>query len=816
VQTRGRKHAPSGEGRPVNKSACISLLLRFPKHFKVEANLKVLIISTVFAAVAAAQSASIEGRITDPSGSAVQHATVAVTARDANLRRTTFSDNSGVYRFEAVMPGEYLLESKATGFSASPVIRVTAGAGSRATADVQLELARLSSQVQVTASGTAQSTNEESKVVDIIDSRQLQDRAEFSFAEALRLVPGLRIQQLGGPGSLTRIQTRGMRAYDTALLIDGFRLRDAAAPQGDASAFMGDLILTNTDRIEVERGSGSSLYGTNAAAGVINIVTDQGGGPFHGGFDLEGGGLGLFRSAARGAGGAWNDRLRYTLGISHLNVTRGIDGNDRYRNSSAQGSAQLTLGATAMLTTRIYASDAYADLNDTAYSVPASKLPNTEFIPAIANVTFIPAPDNPDSRRASRFFSGLVGFTQQLTPGVSYRVNYQGLSTRRDNRDGPAGTRFPPLFNDSNLFDGRLDTVQARTDLQIGSYNLVTAGYEWERENFDNLSTDENPDVLQRVNARLEIVQKSHALFLQDQIRLFSNRLQFSLSGRTQSFDLSSPVFTGGDRLYAGVKVAAPSRAWTGDGSVAYFFPTSGTKLRAHVGNGYRAPSLYERFGASFFFGSFSAYGDPTLRPERLLAFDTGIDQYLAGNRLRIRSTFFYTRIQEDILFDSSGITPGTDPYGRWGGYRNTGGGLARGVELSVEATPTRSLSVNSSYTYTNADERRSSLIGGSLRSIRIFPHMFTSTITQRFGHRVDVTFDFLAASDYLYPFSSRPFIFPGPRKGDIAAAYTHPISERHSLRFFTRVENVFNREYYEDGFRTPKAWATAGVKWLF
>jgi Outer membrane cobalamin receptor protein len=477
----------------------------------------------------------------------------------------------------------------------------------------------------------------------------------------------------------------------------------------------------------------------------------------------------------------------------------------------------LTLTPSAMLTGRLYVSDAYADLNASPYSVPAAQLPKTEFIPAIANVTFLPAPDDPDSRRASRYISGLGGFTQQLTPGVSYRINYQGLTTRRDNRDGPAGTRFPPPFSNSNLFDGRLDTIQARTDLQLGRYNLVTAGYEWERENFDNLSTDENPVVASRVRARLEIVQKSHSFFAQDQIRLLSNRLQFSLSGRTQGFDLSSPVFTGATPLYAGAKLSAPPRAWTGDASAAYFFPKTGTKVRAHAGNGYRVPSLYERFGSSFFGGSFSAYGDPRLRPERLLALDTGIDQYLAGNRLRLRSTFFYTRIQEDIFFDFSGtITPTSDPFGRFGGYRNTRGGLARGVELSAEATPTSSLSLNSSYTYTNAIERQSTLIGGSLRSIRIFPHMFTASLTQHFGRRVDATFGFLAASDYMYPLSSRPFIFPGPRKGDIAVAYTHPLSDRHSLRFFTRVENVFNREYYEDGFRTPKAWATGGVKWLF
>ena len=93
--------------------------------------------------------------------------------------------------------------------------------------------------------------------------------------------------------------------------------------------------------------------------------------------------------------------------------------------------------------------------------------------------------------------------------------------------------------------------------------------------------------------------------------------------------------------------------------------------------------------GASFFFGSFSPYGDPRLRPERSIAVDGGLDQYLLGNRLRLSGTFFYTRLQEVIIFDFSGaINPATDPFGRFGGYRNTGGGLVRGLEASFEIAP--------------------------------------------------------------------------------------------------------------------------------
>ena len=80
-------------------------------------------------------------------------------------------------------------------------------------------------------------------------------------------------------------------------------------------------------RVEVLRGSGSWLYGTNAIGGVVNIITDEGGGqPARGKVLVEGGGLGLFRGRAQVAGATGASRVLYSAGVSHFNVGRGIDG----------------------------------------------------------------------------------------------------------------------------------------------------------------------------------------------------------------------------------------------------------------------------------------------------------------------------------------------------------------------------------------------------------------------------------------------------------------------------------------------------------
>ena len=65
------------------------------------------------------------------------------------------------------------------------------------------------------------------------------------------------------------------------------------------------------------------------------------------------------------------------------------------------------------------------------------------------------------------------------------------------------------------------------------------------------------------------------------------------------------------------------------------------TKLRLHVGNGYRVPSLYERFGSYFFLGTFFPLGNPQLKPERSIAVDGGVEQYLANERVKLTGTLF-------------------------------------------------------------------------------------------------------------------------------------------------------------------------------
>lgn len=804
-----------------------------------------ILITLVIASAANAQtgngSAAISGYIKDPQGANVPGATVRLYGRDRSFSLVTVTDSSGAYNFNDLAAGEYLVEAEAKGFALAPARAIDVERGTTTTHNVALEISGVRSAVVITASDTPQTVDEVSKALTVVADQEIDERDELSIPEALRVVPGLRVQQLGGPGSFTSIKTRGLPSEDTAVLIDGIRFRDAAATAGDASGFLEDLIVTDVSRVEVLRGSGSSLYGSNAVGGVVNVVTNEGGGPIHGSLLGEGGNLGLFRTRAQLAGGVGNNRVVYSGGFSLFNVTRGLDNQDEARTTSGQGRVLFRLTPTATLSGRIYTGKSRLQLNNNPEGV--GTLPATGIIEAIplshaeqlrfeagvppsqliiGDATFVPAANDPDNLRKASFFDGALTFTQRLMESFGYTISYQGLATNRSTINGPLGVGFQPFGGTTRSdFDARIHTLNARVDLRAGRVNYITGGYEFERESFTNPSFQVNPTE----NSDVDVAQKTHAFFVQDQLRFLDDRLQIAAAFRAQWFRLQQPVFTPtASAPYTGITFQSPPTAYTGDGSIAYTFRSTNTKLRGHIGNGYRAPSLFERFGTAFdsFFG-YSIFGDPRLKPEQSFAFDVGIDQTFAGNRIRASASYFYTELRRIIIFDFTGLIDfTTDPFGRFGGYLNTNGGIARGAELEVRATPLRTLNLTAAYTLTKA-QQRTPQVPGTIRSLVIPDHQFSFVATQHVGRRVLINFDFSASSDYLgavfdpVTFTSRGFRFKGFAKADLGASYSLPLAdERRQLRFFGYVDNLFGRENFESGFRTPGRTARAGGSFVF
>lgn len=792
----------------------------------------------VIAATLAAplDAGSLRGRILDPHGAAVANARLRLFDRDGGTVRNARSRDDGTYLFPNLSSSEYLLEGETSDASLAASRMLQVDGDTRF--DLDLSLSASTVEIFVTASSTPVAQDEVAKALDAVDDEEIALRNEFSLAEAIRNTPGVRVQQLRGPGSFVTIQTRGLRNHDTALLVDGMRFRDAASTQGDATVFYQDMSLVDTDRVEFLRGSGSSLYGSHAIGGVVNVSTHRGGGRPHGEIRAEGGGLGMVRGVARAGGGLAEERFHYSGGLSHLNVTRGYRGASPYRNSAAQGWARYSFKPGLSLSGRVWAADSFRSLveNPTFPAAVVANFPATGRVAAIplpvsqlallergepysaGNATFVPDQIDPDGRNSSAFFVTAVTMRHDLSPRSSYQISYQSVGTGRRYQDGPGGPGlFDPRVSNDTRFDGETHTVLARAHHRIGKSHLAGFGYEFESEAYSNFNTDESPSPVESSTA---IDQASHAFFAQDQIRLLDGSLHINLSGRAQRFDLGLPRYSGTQGPYAGFPAVTPRRSYTGDAAVAYFVKSTGTKLRSHVGNGFRSPSLYERFGGSFssYSGGFNYWGDPRLNPERSLAADFGIDQWLLDTSVRLSGTYFYTNLAETIFFDFANF-PANDVFGRFGGYRNTGGGIARGVEVSAQVAPSSSTNLRGSYTYTNSDSRTPTIGPDFFQIPGLSAQVYTATATQWIGKRVNVTFDLFAASDYIlspYGAQARKLVFDGPVKADLVFRYDLPLVDSKRLEFYGKVENVFNHDYYEDGFGSPGAWMIGGIRFRY
>lgn len=749
---------------------------------------------------------------------------IELVASDGSVRKTN-SDWRGRFSFENLPNGTYTLRRQI----ATQLIEQAVVIENSSTTNVQLEFTSAlfvgqgSVKETVTISADAEQPVEQvSKTVNVIDGQEMRGRADITLVDSLRTLPGLRIQQLGGFGRTANIKSRGLRNQDTAILIDGMRLRDASAITGDASPFISDLTLTSVSRVEVLRGPGSSLYGTNAIGGTIDFQTPRPAAGWHGQLSGAGGGLGFGRFRGNVSYGTSDGKYGFNTGVSRTIFTKGIDGNDDANNTNWQGRFDAKPTSRTSFSVRFFFSDAFVKLNgdpDTVGTPPAS---NAGIFNAQQGVNFAFDSDDSDRTQDSDFFNGQFVFNHAFTDKLDVQASYSGLKTSRHNFNGPLPSGFD--FESDSIFDGQIHTANARFRWAANRVNSLTFGYEFEKEKYgnDGLTPDGSGDFFVRGG------QSSHVIYANDLVSLLDGNLQFSGGLRAQFFTLDEPSFSEQNAPYAGLTLDSPPSAITYDGSASYYFRKSGTKLRSHFGTSYRVPSLYERFGS--FYNSFAApgqspfvaIGDPFLKPERAYAFDAGIDQNLADGKVRLSAVYFYSKLDRTIGYGNVVSDIGSTPR-QFGGYLNTKGGNAQGGEFSGEFRPTDTTDIFASFTHTKSEQIAEQVTGsGVFTTLGIPKNQFTLVANQRFGN-FWVNFDLLVSSSYLAPifsntsFRTYVFRFDGNRRGDLTAGYTFPLGKsRFNVRVWGTVENLFDNEYYENGFQTIGRTARAGASFSF
>ena len=217
-----------------------------------------------------AGAGALSGVVMDSLGARVPG--VAVTlSRDGAKAADAKSDAEGVFTFPNLAAGRYQVTATAQGFQPRTSEAVYAGPGTRASVEVVLEVGPLQQDVVVTAEAGGVLQSQTGAPVTVIDSATLEALNKPDVLEALRLVPGAQIVQVGQRGGATSLFLRGGNSNFTKVLIDGMPANDI----GGGFDFS-QLDTAGVDRIEVLRQTNSVVYGSDALTGVVNITTRRG------------------------------------------------------------------------------------------------------------------------------------------------------------------------------------------------------------------------------------------------------------------------------------------------------------------------------------------------------------------------------------------------------------------------------------------------------------------------------------------------------------------------------------------------------------
>jgi vitamin B12 transporter len=211
-------------------------------------------------------------------------------------------------------------------------------------------------EILVSASLIPISANRSANAITVIDSEQIKLRAPSSIADLLRDVPGFAVSQSGSLGAFTEIRARGAESNHLVVLVDGIEVND---PSGSDQVNWGTFATTEIERIEIVRGPQGALSGSDAIAGVINIITTSADQPYSANIFSE---LGSFSSSKNGFNvGHKSDKLNIKFGASHYETTgsnirpnTGSLDNDGYRNTGLNLKAAYKVNDefTASLTSR--------------------------------------------------------------------------------------------------------------------------------------------------------------------------------------------------------------------------------------------------------------------------------------------------------------------------------------------------------------------------------------------------------------------------------------------------------------------------------
>jgi vitamin B12 transporter len=518
--------------------------------------------------------------------------------------------------------------------------------------------------VTVTANRSPTAIQRTGSAITVIGRDEIEKANPASLADVLRGVPGVSLTETGGPGGATALRLRGNDARHTLVLIDGVRVNDPTDVGGGFD--FATLSALDIERIEVLRGPQSALYGSDAIGGVVNIITRRGRGKPQAYLQVEGGSYGT-RSLRAGVSGG-DETLSYAFSLNRLDTAGFSRFGHRVRRiedlrfTPLEPDSLRRDGASARISWR-----PLQGVEFEAGGTFSRSLAQTDNAFGLAE----------DTAGKDRAFTG-SGFARASVETLEgqWKHSVMGFAATTDRRSRCGALGFNCFYQDpadptnflaadiaDTRFKGERRGVEYQGDIRLGQLGTVIYGVKRERETASFSAQALAPTVVRSYASRAD--RTTNSVFALHQIRL---------GGQT---DVS-----------AGLRYDKPDDTegfLTWRVTAAHRIAETGTKLRASIGTGAKAPSLYQQFSV---YGPLAAR-DPALRPETSLGVDAGIDQELFGGRLKLSATIYRNKLKNLIEYDpnrgllNTAFAPFVFPIGK---YVNIARARTQGVELSGEA----------------------------------------------------------------------------------------------------------------------------------
>lgn len=591
--------------------------------------------------------------------------------------------------------------------------------------------------------------------VGLMEARQYRD-----VADALRSTPGVSVHNYGTTGSIQSVRLRGMDSHHTGFFLDGMPMDDPLT--NDRSTDMSSYTLDNIGQLEVLRGPQSALYGSNAMAGVVNLSSKRGEGPFSGFASTEAGSYGTLTTRVGAQAG--NERGDFAFGGSFLH-TDGWSSADkangnRERDGYDRGSVNLRLGYNVGDNVRfdLFTNGAKANL----------KLDNDEYTGGGPYGYEFTDVDNLWQKNQRFMIRPQV--TLSLLDGRW--VQKAGFGYLKNDRQ----YKSTYVTDYKNRYEATTTKFDYQSVFHTHENNSILAGVDIITESARYTDVAYGPGKTRGVD--IESVTTT-AVYVEDQ------------------FNWRETIFLNAGLRYEHNDDFGSKTTWKT--SAMYALPT-GTRFKATAGSGFSTPTVYVlHFGLP----TWNYAPNPNLKPEKSLGWDVGFEQDLFEERLVFGSSFFWNRVKDKIsgIYDWSTYS---------GTYENLGMYRTWGLESFLRLRICDSLTISAQHTWLRTKQKQEGDTHYEPMPGRP-EHEFGVDVDWQFHRKGFLTVGVHHKGDQFDQFGDRQM--PSFTLARIAASW----KVTDNLEVFGRVENVFNKKYQQYyGYGTQKISFYGGLTMSF